>query len=271
MRTIFLISLAAALFGCRPASVVPPPDEGDIPGPGNEQTVSIALLKTLYNGAPVLITREWRISGAVVSSDREGNFYNTLVLDDGTAGIEVRLDMEEIFKRFMIHTRATVRLNGLWLGSYGGTLQLGAEPFGEYQTQLLPEVAAIEHIVSDNTFYGEVRPRTLTFGELSLRHVSTYVAFEGVRFADEERGLSWAETEASEKEAGDGADPPSATDRHIVDTAGDTLVVRTSRHARFASWLLPEGVGRIEGVLGYFNGVYQLMVCDSEAFIPVRD
>ncbi len=250
------VLIAAVLFGCRPASTVPPPEGPGIPGipgPGDEKTVSIALLRTLYNGAPVLLTDEILISGAVVSSDREGNFYKTLVLDDGTAGIEVRLDVEEIFKRFMIHTRVGVRCNGLWLGSYGGTLQLGAAPFDDSQTRPLPAAAVAEHLFPDETFYGEVLPATLSFGEISQRRISTYVAFEGVRFSGEEQGLTWAE-------------PETDTNRHLVDGAGDTLIVRTSHHANFAVRQLPEGTGRIEGVLGYFNGDYQLVVCDSQQF-----
>lgn len=267
MRKILIFSFATALYACRPASVVPPGGDTDIPGPGDEKTVSISLLKTLYKGAPVLITDEYRISGAVVSDDGLGNFYKTLVLDDGTAGIEIRLDMEEIFKRFWIHSRVTVRCNGLWLGSYGGTLQLGAKPFDDFETQALTETAIAEHLFTDYEFYGEVKPQTLTFGELTRRRVSTFTAFERVSFASEEHGLSWAET----GEAEDGTPLPPATDRHLVDAAGDTLTVRTSRHARFASWLLPEGVGRIEGVLGLFNGKYQLVVCDSESFALYRD
>jgi hypothetical protein len=257
--------LAVALCGCRPPSVAPPPGGGDIPGPGDEKTVSISYLKTLYKGAPLLVTDEVRIAGAVVSDDGQGNFYNTLVLDDGTAGIEVRLDIEDIHKRFWIHSRVTVRCNGLWLGSYGGTLQLGAGPFGDFQTRPLPPADIAEHIFADNEFYGEVKPRVLRFSELSQRHVSTFVAFEGVSFAPEEKGLSWAETADGE----DGSPPPSATDRRLVDAAGGTLAVRTSRHARFAAWPLPEGTGRIEGVLGYFGGNYQLTVWSSECFSAV--
>jgi hypothetical protein len=265
MRQILAFSLSLALAACTPASVIPTPDDGDngdIPSPGNEQTISIASLKTLYTGAPTLITREVRIAGAVVSDDRQGNFYKTLVLDDGTAGIEVRVDMEDIFKTFAIHSRASVRCNGLWIGSYGGVLQLGAEPWGELATQPLSPVEVAEHIFADTVFYGEVRPSTLTFGELSARWVSRFVAFEGVRFIDDEKGLGWAEIEGSDG----GAEVPVATDRHLVDAAGDTLIVRTSSHARFAAWPLPEGVGRIEGVLGAFNGDYQLVVTDSEKF-----
>lgn len=265
MRTILLISLAVAICACRPESVIPP--GGGLDDPGGGKTVSIAFLKTLYKGAPVKITGEYRITGTVVSNDDQGNFYKTLVLDDGTSGIELRLDMEDIFEVFWFHSRVTVRCNGLWLGDYGGTLQLGAEPFGDFQTQPLPGAAIAEHLQGDREFYGEVIPRTLTFGELSRRHISTFVKFDNVSFAREEHGLCWAMSEPST----DGTEPPSATDRHLVDAAGDTLIVRTSRHARFAPWPLPEKVGNVYGVLGVFNGNYQLAVCYAHDFMPLEN
>ncbi len=67
--------------------------------------------------------------------------------------------------------------------------------------------------------------------------------------------MSWADVAAD-----------TDTDRHLVDARGDTLVVRTSRHATFASRLLPESTGRIEGVLSVFNDTFQLSVTDSEKF-----
>lgn len=243
-----LISLLAAV-GCRAASVVP--DTGTYP-----TEVSIAFLKTLYKGAPVKITGEYVISGAVVSSDMHGNFYKTLVVDDGTGGIELKPDMEQTFKVFLIHSRVRVRCNGLWLGSYGGTIQLGAEPYDTYQTQYIPAAEIAERISSDTEFHGEVLPRRLTFSEITAAHISTFAEFGGVRFADEETGLTWAD-----------ADAETDTDRHLVDVSGDTLIVRTSRHATFAGRMLPHGTGRIEGIIGYFNGKYQLVVCSDQSFL----
>ncbi len=274
-----------ALVACRSTSDLPGPDDGE------EQTVSIAYLKTLYRGASTLIDSEIRIEGAVISSDDQGNFYHTLLVDDGTGGIEVKLAMDQIFKQFRVHSHVTVRCNGLWLGSYGGTLQLGAQPFGEYEVEPLGQAQAAEHLSCDNEFCGEVLPTILTFSELSLQHISTFVAFEGVSFV--EQGQQWAETEALTNpeiatHSATGAatpaarapnhvlatdpatEPPSATNRHIIDRQGNTLIVRTSRYARFATWLLPAGEGRIEGVLGYFSGDYQLVVLDAMKFQPTR-
>jgi hypothetical protein len=239
-------------MACNPPSVIPEPNP-DSPPVMVEGAVSIAYLKTLYTGAPTKITGEVHIAGRVVSSDVRGNFYKTLVLDDGTGGIEIKLDLEQIFKHFRIHTLVTVRCNGLWLGSYGGTLGLGAEPYDDLQTQYIPEGDVPLHLTTDESFTDEVLPQRLVIGELSSRDISMFVCFEGVQFADEEMGLSWADSEAEHD-----------TDRHLVDSAGDTLVVRTSRYADFAHRTLPSGNGYIEGVLGYFNGVYQLRVCDDQ-------
>jgi hypothetical protein len=244
--------MVALLVACNPSSVVPEPDNP----PVKEGAVSIAYLKTLYTGAPTLITSELHISGRVVSSDVRGNFYKTLVLDDGTGGIEVKLDLEQIFKRYMIHTLVTVRCNGLWLGSYGGTLQLGAEPYSDFQTQYISEGDIPLHLTRDETFTDEVLPRELTIGALSPEDISMFVSFEGVQFVGEEQGLGWADATVEHD-----------TDRHLVDRAGDTLVVRTSRYADFAHRTLPSGSGYIEGVLSYFNGTYQLRVCDDQKAI----
>ncbi len=250
-KTLFISIISLLLLcACREKSVIPGPDDDGKWGPDVGETVSIAFLKTLYKGAPVHITGEYRIAGAVVSSDAQGNFYKTLVVDDGTAGIELKLDMEQIFKTFEIHTRVMVRCNGMWLGSYGGTLQLGDEPFGGYETQYLPESEIAGHLRLDDKFHGEVLPRKLTCAQIVPAHISTFAEFDGVQFIDEELGLGWSEKDAD-------------TDRHIVDAAGDTLIVRTSRYARFAPDMLPQGSGKIEGVLGYFNGTYQLVVCDG--------
>lgn len=254
MKRILFISLLL-MAACSPASEIPDPGT-EIPGgsvPGTTGTVSIAYLKTLYKGAPVRITQELRISGNVVSTDVKGNFYKTLVLDDGTGGIEIKLDLEEIFKHFIFQTRADVRCNGLWLGSYGGTLQLGAEPYEGWQTQYIPEPEIPLHCWQGKVPPKEIPACRLDFHSITPQHISTFVSFDGVQFADEEVGMSWAETDAE-----------SDTDRHLVDAAGDTLVVRTSRHALFAGKSLPGGNGYIEGVLNYFNGKYQIVLCDDQ-------
>lgn len=252
MRKILFISalLLASCGASNPATET---------GGAVEGTVSIAYLKTLWKGAPVKITGELRISGNVVSSDAAGNFYKTLVVDDGTGGIEVKLDLEDIFKHFRLHTAVDIRCNGLWLGSYGGTLQLGAEPWEDWQTQYIPESEIPLHCQSAGVPAEEVVALRLDFRSIAPQHISSFAGFEGVQFIDGEVGLNWTETDTEET--------GGATDRHLVDSRGDTLTVRTNSHALFAGKTLPSGSGYIEGVLNYFNGAYQLILCDDQKAI----
>lgn len=216
--------------------------------------MSIAYLKTLYSGAPTQITKELRISGGLISSDIEGNFYQTMVLYDGTGGIELRVAIDQIFRRFTLNSHVTVRCTGLWLGSYGGTLQLGAGPYQTFETQPLNEEQIAEHITYDSRSYGEIAAQVRTIAGLTAADISTLVAFENVRFVESD---TWTE---------EGID----TNRHLIDNQNNMLIVRTSSHATFGAWELPVGTGRIEGILSRFNSDYQLVVVDGKALILDR-
>ena len=65
------------------------------------------------------------ITGIVVANDATDNFYKTIVLQDSTGGISIRLDGFGLATVYPIGQRLFIRLNGCWLGEYGGMLQLG--------------------------------------------------------------------------------------------------------------------------------------------------
>lgn len=253
MRKI-LITSTLWLAACAPASVIPEGGEGPIDGPGSGaiETVSIAYLRTLYRGAPTLITNELRISGALISSDMEGNFYQTMVLFDGTGGIELRVPIVQYYRQFDLHSTVAVRCNGLTLGSYGGTLQLGGGPTEGSETQPLSEEQFAEYVTTDSKLYGDVAAHVRTIDQLSSADISTLVVIDDVRFL--EQSETWTE---------EGVD----TNRHVVDNQGATLAVRTSRHATFSDWALPAGMGRISGIVSVFNSEYQIVVLNNAGFV----
>lgn len=213
--------------------------------------VSIAYLKSLFTGYSHQINEDIYVEGLIVSSDRCRNFYKTVVIEDATGAIELKIDMQDIFTLYKSGLTLRVRCNSLALADYGGLIQLGAKPSG---VMTAVENIAPELITSflSLTSAGEQKivPRTVTISSLSASMFSRAVAFEGVQFVEQEILSSWGDNYID-------------TDRHIVNQQGDTLIVRTRGDATFVDRLLPGGSGRIEGILSYFNRSYQLKVVDN--------
>ncbi|MBQ4280060.1 MAG: OB-fold nucleic acid binding domain-containing protein [Rikenellaceae bacterium] len=241
--------LLAACSNGRELSYAGGDDDGSGSGNDGPRAVSIAYLKSLYQGYPLRFEEDLTIEGVVVANDRNGNYYKTLVVSDGTGGIEVKADYDKLFEVFRTGQTVRIGCNGLALGAYGGLVQLGDPAPGDYETGYIPEGELAARIVTTDKPVQQLLPETATIGGLLPRHVCTYVAFEAVQFVAEEAGLRWSEADAD-------------TDRHLIDARGDTLRVRTNHRADFAGRKLPAGSGYIEGIVGWFNGRYQLRIID---------
>ena len=82
------------------------------------------------------------IKGRVSTTDRPGNFYKSLYIEDGTAGIELKIGKNGLYNDYQQGQTVYVKLGGLSLGMYGykdgnyggqGMVQIGYEdPSGDY-------------------------------------------------------------------------------------------------------------------------------------------
>ena len=209
----------------------PDPSQGGDGEPGaGTALVSISYLKGYYTGYATPITKDWELQGVVTANDRYGTFPYGLVVQDA------------------------IRCQGLVLGAYGGYVTLGSvSSDADYQNGFISQTD-ISGRLSKRGEIEPVLPDTLRFAELEPKHVGCFVAFEMVQFVDEELGLTWC-------------DEASDSNRHLVNVDGDTLLVRTSRYARFADDVLPIRSGYVEGILGWFNNSYQLRVIDARNVI----
>lgn len=259
-RCIKKLLVVLSLFGAFSCSSEPElmreiPKEG---GGKMEGRVSIAYLKSLYVETPHFVDQDIWIEGLIVGNDRNGNLYKTLVVEDSTGGIVVRLDDEELFLRYKLGHTLQIYCNSLTVGTYGNQVELGVgSATGASHVENIPygQIASALKLLSHPEQL--VLPHSLSFSALSSRYISCLVSFDNVQFAQEEIGLPW------------GGEEP--TNRHLVDSRGDTLLVRTSDHASFAGQLLPRGSGYVEGVLSYFNRDYQLIITDLNHVVMEED
>lgn len=246
-----LISLLLLLSGCIARSEMYSESDGSDAGVAQ---VSIRYLKTIYTGYATPVTQNWEIRGWVTANDRYGTFPYTLWIEDDTGGMALKIGGDDLFVDYPVGQELTVRCRGLVLGGYGGEVSLGAESSENgYQNTFIPREEAKVYLQAGEEIR-ELYPAEWQIEALTPVKVGTYVAFECLQFVEEELALTWCE-------------PGVDTDRHLVNAHGDTLTVRTARQADFADWMLPQGSGHIEGILGYFNGRYQLRVITSDCVV----
>lgn len=238
------ISLAFVMLSCQKEFEKPPLN---IPSVTFTSNATIAQLKTLYNGALVQITADTIIEGIITSSDETGNIYKSLYIQDATGGIKIAINQTQIFNYYRLGQKVLVKCKGLYIGDYGGALQLGADDGG--RIGMIPE-----KMLSNNLFKvglpGKVPDPFIidVTSDLSSK-INLLVKIEGVSFPDAGQLYSL---------------PEETTDRLINDAQGNPIdiVVRNSNYAKFRSSLLPAGVGTLVGILSIYNGTYQLYIRD---------
>jgi hypothetical protein len=211
--------------------------------------VSIHYLKTLYVNRPLRITDELTVEGRVVSSDTAGNFRWTLVVEDATGGIEVKVGLSPYGETYPVGQTVRVKCAGLRLGDYGRTIQLGGDSDDPgYETGFIDLERVSEKVIPVG-MPEKILPTLLTPENLSMRWVDCAVRVEKVRFIHEEQGKTWGEEGAY-------------TERRFLftDSPTDTLAVRTAPDALFADEILPTEVISLEGVLTQFAGRYSLVL-----------
>jgi hypothetical protein len=222
---------------------------------GGEGLISIRSLTARYEGYPLSIADRITIVGEVVSTDRSGEFYNRVIVQDATGGVMIMVDCDTLHLIHSVGDRISIECRGLRIGGYGRGVRLGVEGVTEQVGPLT--IAEWRTRYNKDGVSKELHTTPVTIGELSATNLSTRVLLEGVRFV--EAGECWAE---------DGV-PLS---RHIVDCSHptDTLQVRMSGYSEFWSERIPSEVCDVVGVLDYFGNNYQLLIASPDA-VFVRD
>jgi hypothetical protein len=225
-------------------------------GPRVKANISITEIKRLHipNNFEK-ITEDLIIEGVVIANDKTDNFYKSIVIQDSTAGITVRLDGFSLFNIYPIGRKIFIRLKGLWLGDYGGMIQLGAGV--NRSDPQFPELIPIPQPLFDRVIIkGDldqyVLPRKVKMDELNDSLQSMLITLTQVEFDHTDTGKTYAD--AVNKQ----------TIAHTLRTCGiGTVYVRTSGFAKFATATTARGHGDITGIFSMFRTQKQLLIRDT--------
>ena len=153
-------------------------------------TVTISELKDMYtaNGRkPITITGNVVIAGQVTTSDKVGNLYKSLYIQDETAGIEVKIGKNGLYNEYRLGQWIYVDCEGLTVGDYNGMIQIGySDPTGEYETSYMEHSSIIDTHVFKGPYDDPVEPVTITEADLRKKsNLGRLVTIKGLTYGNE--------------------------------------------------------------------------------------
>ncbi|MDE3252156.1 MAG: hypothetical protein KGO92_05070, partial [Bacteroidota bacterium] len=111
-------------------------------GPDETANFTIGALRLMhFPGNFEKITDDRFIEGIVVADDQSDNFYKSVLIQDSTGAITLRLDGFGLYTDYPVGRKLLVKLKGLWMGDYGNMLQLGIGV--DRSNQVYPELLPI--------------------------------------------------------------------------------------------------------------------------------
>lgn len=264
MKNIFnrkngVVALAVCLVaaGCQKKYTEPPL----MGAPDVVANITIKDVKARYSsGAPVVITDDAIIEGVVSCDDRSGNYYQQIALQDSTGGVLLRLAGNNHFNNYPVGRKIFVKLKGLYLGQYNGTLQFGGGVDTPYLNQggvtLLATNLQDQHIIK-GALNQPLVPKLVTVSQLTTTlqdpYVSTLIKLVGYEFISGDRNKNYADDNAS----------GNRVIQDCSNIAANRITVRTSNYSNFATMPVAQGNGEILAVYSYFGSTKQLTIRDT--------
>lgn len=273
---LFLMTLALGLVttSCMDDDWKDP--TGDTPAFGNNNlvetnVVSIAKLKEMYDLTPATVNKHIndtmriadgvQIKGVVTGHDIEGNIYNEIAVDDGTAGIIICIAQGGLCGQLQIGQEILIDLGGLYIGAYRSQPQIGV-PYtstsASGQKSTYPSRIARNDWQNRFKLLGapdasKVQPLTFEFDKDKVKDQNYVYSMSGrlvkvsnIEF-DKADGKTTFAPEEEGKTTGFGV-MRSFKDKNKVYTTNE-FGIRTRCYADFAAMPLPSGNLNVTGVL----------------------
>lgn len=186
-----------------------------------------------------VIENEVVVVGRVVADDASGNFYRAIVVEDASGGVEVRIGSWDLVAFYPLGAEVAIYAEGLAVARVDGVLTLGRTIYDWSGGRVEPieprEEIARRVVVTD--YAVAIEPQTKTVDALTEDDCGRLVRVEGVRYVGEPT-VGWGTTEYG-----------SEADREFVDDNGHKILVRTSKYADFAEYVVPDEKVAICGIL----------------------
>ncbi|MEP6930437.1 MAG: DUF5689 domain-containing protein, partial [Flavobacterium sp.] len=201
------------------------------------------------------------IEGYVVSTDEGGNFFRTISFQTlGNAqypvtGFSVPVDAANSYVDFCVGNKVYIKLKNQFTDLSYGALRIGSlyasnsgEPtIGRVSQNDYKNVLNASCVVVDENQLVQ----SLSIEEaLNENKLNTLVELKDVQFTEAAIGRHYFE---------ESNNIGGATNWNLSDKTGNQIIFRTSSFANFAAGIVPDGSGKVRGVITKFGSDYQLV------------
>lgn len=256
-------------------------DDYDVPNISFEEPVipqenitTFKAIKSLYEQAvndgnfTVIIDQEidLYIEGYVVSTDKSGNFFEELIIQNKTdainpdndprLGLKIDINASSLSDDYQFGQKVYVKMNGLTIGETSGVLTIGK---GDAVTVEQIQSSEYKDIVIRSNEVAEIEPKVAGLADLTEWDENTLILLENMQLNRFELGATFASESFDEF---DGLRLLESCD------SGISMVMQTSTFSDFKTLIVPQGKGGITGVFSRdFRDNFNVLIINSSADI----
>lgn len=249
---LFAWILFSVLFSCQKKWDTPPV----YTGPDETANFTIGSLRLMhFPGNFEMLTDDKFIEGIVVADDQSDNFYKSILIQDTTGAITLRLDGFGLYNDFPVGRKLLVKLKGLWMGDYGNMLQLGigVDRSNPVYPELLPIPKPLfSRYLVPKSFQNIISPAKVKIADLSDSLQGCLIELANLEFIPNDTAKPFAD-----------AVNQVSVNRTLKSCDGHNIYLRTSGFARFAGIKTPRGNGTVTAIYSVFNTAKQLIIRDT--------
>ncbi|SCX91030.1 DUF5689 domain-containing protein [Flavobacterium anhuiense] len=202
------------------------------------------------------------IEAYVVSSDEGGNFFKTISLQTKETekapaiGFSVPIDATNTYIDFRVGNKVFVKLKNQFTDLYYGGLRIGSLYVSNAGDPTIGRISQNEYKNVLNASCTNIDEnqlvKSLSVEEaLSDSKLNTLIELKDVEFTEAALGRHYFE---------ESNNVGGSTNWYLRDKTGNQIIFRTSSYAKFADHAVPEGSGKVKGILTKFGTDYQFMV-----------
>lgn len=204
------------------------------------------------------------IKGRVISSDRQGNVFKCLYIQDGSAALPMSINQYNLYLTHRIGQEVVIDVTGMYAGRYSGMFELGAPSWSTYSncitTGFMPPELFRQHAQANGN---PAEVDTITVGSYSdiddlAKWQGQMVRFNNATFAN---ATNTADNQFCNEFHSSGYD-------QVLNVNGGSIKVRTSGYSKFWNAKLPAQACDVAGILGYYGSSgWQLYLNDLGGII----